>query len=226
MKAKIVLFVLVGLLFVTACNEKDKSYKKELATADSLFKAEKYEEAKTYITSILKKHPKDEVALKKLKDINSFLAQQKKDSDFQDAILEADAYYENEKYKEAKLSYKKAISIKPNDEEVLSRLNEIESLLSKEVKNSTDKSSNKQYQNSDTKTYQIIVGCFKNKQNAVKLRESLLARGFDSHLISRGELTAVTYSSHNTIHEAYNYLTHVVEDSLEDDAWVLKQNHN
>lgn len=218
MKTKIVLFALVSLLFVTACNNKDKSYKKELATVDSLFKAEKYEDAKTYITSILKKHPKDKVALKKLEDINTILTQQKNDSDFQNAILEAEAYFENEKYEEAKLSYEKAIRIKPDYEEALNRLKEIESLLPKEKKTISTYNNNK--------PYHIIVGCFMYKSNALKLQEALLARGLDSHLIPRGKLTAVTYSSHEDVHKAYNFLTHVVEDSLEDNTWVLKQNLN
>ncbi|HIP47411.1 MAG TPA: hypothetical protein EYG92_00380 [Lutibacter sp.] len=219
MKAKIVLIVLISLLFVTACNKKDANYKKNLATADSLFKAEKYEEAKTYYTSILKKNPKDKLIKKKMAEVTAILNTKKKESDFQDVKLEADNLFDAENYEEAKLSYEKALVIMPDNEEAKNRLKDIEFLLA------NNKDEDTRTGTESNKAYHVIVGCFKYENNAVRLNESLKSRGLDSYLIPRGNLTAVTYSSHNTIHEAYNNLEHVVEDSLQDAAWVFKQNN-
>jgi len=223
MKAKIVLILLISLLFVTACNKKDVNYEKNVATADSLFKAEKYEEAKAYYTSILKKNPKDKQIKKKMAEVTAILNSKKKESDFQDAKLEADNFFDAENYEEAKLFYEKALVIMPDSDEAKNRLKDIEFLLANNKDDIvTDTVTTRTASN---KTYHIIVGCFMHENNAVKLNESLKSRGLDSKLISRGNLTAVTYSSHNTIHEAYNNLEHVIEDSLEDAAWVFKQNN-
>lgn len=214
MKSKTIIILSIIITLLVSCNTNKKDYKKNSFTADSLFKAEKYEEAKAYYSKILKNNPKDSKAKKRIDEIALFLDVNNKEIEYQNALQDADSFYDLENYEEAKLSYEKALTHNPDDEHVKTRLLDIAYFLEndetiEQVSDSND-------------AYHIIVGCFTIENNALNLQELLKSKGKDSYLIPRGEYTAVTYSSHSNIREAYNSLPKV-EDDLQYGAWILKK---
>ncbi len=211
---KIIPIFFIIFLFLSACNKKGKEYTKLLATADSLFKANNFDDAKAYYSKILQDNPKDEGIKKKLSEITHLLEAQQKEINFKKAVLVADNLFDAEDYEEAKKSYKKALLLHPNDVHVANRLKDIEYLVTEEIQATAN-------------PYHIIVGSFKNYSNAVVLQESLQAKGLHSVLIPREEAyTAVSYASYETIHKAYNSLPSVRNSLRQGEAWVLKYHLN
>lgn len=198
------------LLFLSACNKNGKEYTKLLATADSLFKADNFDDAKAYYSKILQDNPKDERVKKKLVEIASLLEAQQIEMDLKKALLVADDLFDAEAYEEAKKAYEKILLLDPNDEHATNRIKDIEYLVTEELHVTTN-------------PYHIIVGSFRNYNNAAVLQESLQSKGLNPSLISRGEVfTAVSYASYETIHKAYNSLLNIRESLQEEEAWVLK----
>jgi len=218
MKTKLFSIIILSFILITfSCDNGKKEIQKIKTTADSLFKAGNYEDAKIYYSKILKKQPKNKYAQTKVNEINAFLENAKKEQDevdYQTLLQEADRLFDEENYSEAKLAYERLLQLKPD-----------ESFLSERFSDCEAKLPQTNVVNSSNDPYHIIVGCFMYQNNATRLQQKMNNKGLQSNLISIGRLTAVTYSSHATLRDAYNKLSDARNDANQYDAWIMKYNN-
>ena len=211
MKTKLFSLILLSFVLFTSCNKEKKELEKIKATADSLFKAGNFEEAKTYYSKILKSDPKNKEIQEKVNELNTFIETAQKEKEFQDLLQEADTFFENGNYEDAALAYEKLAEMNPEDTYVTDRLNESSAQLPAKADNMDA-----------SKPFHIIVGCFEINNNALRLQQKMLDKGRQSKLISIGRLTAVTYASYPTNRLAYSNLPNAKRDANQYDAWVMK----
>jgi len=217
MKTSRLLFVLTfSFLFIlTSCNDKnEKEYNLAIKKGDSLFVKKNYERATSFYKQALKLMPKEAHAKDRLKEIDTLLAMKEEEA-FQELLLTANDYYDNEAFDEAREVYLQLARLKPNKIELQDRIAAIDAILAERVSPDEPIISN-------DRPYHIIVGSFVNETNASSLQEVLTTTGFESQLFERPEgFNAVSIHSYSTIHEAYNKME--VDTDGYTDVWVIRQ---
>ncbi|MEW6467620.1 MAG: hypothetical protein AB1458_01780 [Bacteroidota bacterium] len=102
-----------------ANKKKEEQYKELISKADSEFGGKNYQDAKNTYSEALKikpaeKYPKDQIA--KIDGILKGIESDKlKEQQYKDAIAKADKFFESKDYKNAKLSYQSALTIKAGE---------------------------------------------------------------------------------------------------------------
>ena len=118
-------------------NAREQKYKDALANADKAFNAAKWINAKTSYTEALSVKPAETYPAKRLKEVNqkieeSNLAAQSKaaqEKAYQEAIAQAESLALEDQLNAAKLKFKEAQSIKPEENLPAQRIKEIDALL-------------------------------------------------------------------------------------------------
>jgi tetratricopeptide (TPR) repeat protein len=213
------LLVIVSSLLFVKCDNKEEAYNQLIYKADSLFTAQKYNNAKEHFLKVFDIKPKDKYATKKITTIDSILVQLNKEEKYQVIIKKANGLYLNESYEAAKQAYENALRIKPEDEFATERLNDVIFMLEqqKEVKTEDITGNN---------PYHIIVGSFVNENNVIKFKEKLESQGYQVEIIERpfGGFKAVSYTSCCDLNKAYNDLK-TAKKLIHPDSWVLYQKY-
>ncbi len=124
--------------------DKRKAYDEAIKQADILFKQEDLKEAKKFYQQALYFLPAEAYPKKQIVAIDQLFIQQhklaqeqaKREEEYQDLIDEADKLYKRDRFDEARSLYAKAKELKPNDEYVLYKLEDIQAV--KELKQKDD----------------------------------------------------------------------------------------
>ena len=97
----------------------DAKYKMKMKTADSLFDLKDFESAKIAYQDAVKLKPKETEPKKQITKIETITFNLEREANqrkaYDAAITEADNFYDNKRYEEAKINYQKALSVKPDE---------------------------------------------------------------------------------------------------------------
>lgn len=204
--AYLITSLLVITLFIfNSCNKNVVSKKEQ--QAEELFKAKNYEEARKIYLELMNNKPKNLKQIQeKIAKIDSIVLYNKKESKYLTEIAIADEHFENERYEEAKLAYQNATDLFPERNYPLDQL----FLIDEHEQESVGLSN----------SYYIIVGSFKQRQNAENFKLSLESKAYDSKIIDRPHnFHAVSMSHYNSLTEAWNELRNA--KIINENAWVL-----
>ncbi len=112
----------------------DAKFKELVRKADRLFHEKRYAEARPVYEEANMVKPKDEYVKKQIDEIDKLLAKEKKDSkQYADILLQADKYFENQRYPMAREWYQKALTIRPNETYPANQIAKIDSLLNRQI---------------------------------------------------------------------------------------------
>jgi tetratricopeptide (TPR) repeat protein len=117
--------------------EKERQYRRTVAGADSLFNLNEYEKSLAAFQTALQLKPEETVPRQKIADITRILndreqarkQQEQLQTDYQNAVLAADALFKNREYPQARSGYVKAQEIKPGESYPATKINEIDAIL-------------------------------------------------------------------------------------------------
>ena len=139
---------------------KEQAFKSALAEADQYFSAKNYLAAKAAYQKALTFKPDENYPKTRIAEIDRLVAQQQqqiaqqqaKEKQYNDAIAEADRYFQSNNYSSAKSSYQKALNIEPGSSYPTNKIKEIDNLLvqqeaDKEYQNTIDLADNYLKQN-------------------------------------------------------------------------------
>lgn len=188
----LLILITITILF-SSCNKTEIAYNKEIKTADSLFTLKQFDEAKKYYVKALnikkgEKYPTEQIAKIDIEVTNI------KEKNYKSLITKADELFTNKQYKKAKELYLEASDIKPTDDYLKTRVNEINQLTTKQ-------------NNNNKKPYHIIVGSYAIKANAIAHQKRLKKKKIQSIIkVSSEGNNLVSIKSFKTITQAYNYL--------------------
>lgn len=210
--------VTISILFVSvfvmsSCNRKaNKGYKEAVSSADSFYNSADYSNAKINYIKALKFKPEEVYPKKRVHKIDSIMAVQKLEADYESAIKEGDELFNEKDFAQAKISFERAVSLKDDQQYPKEMLSKIEENLA-EIRKQEELS---KY------PYHIIVGCFTVESNAIRLNEKLKAEGKDSRIIPlfNGKYGAVSVASYPDITSAYNNIEEA-KSTYGEEAWVL-----
>jgi len=119
--------------------EDEKKYNSLLTEAVKLLEKQKYPDALEKYQKALNIKPKEISILNKIKEIQNFIkASAGRETDYQDAIKKAQAYYQQKKYQDAMALYQDALLIKPGQELPKTRIEELKTIISKQQKIDSD----------------------------------------------------------------------------------------
>jgi hypothetical protein len=209
----------IGVLFIaifvmSSCNRKaNKGYKESIASADSFFNSAEYSNARVNYVKASKFKPEEVYPKNRINEIDSIVAVQKLEADYDAAIKEGDSFFNDKDYAQSQISFERAISLKEDEQYPKEMLDKISEKLA-EIRKQEELS---KY------PYHIIVGCFTVESNATRLNEKLKAEGKDSRIISLfgGKYGAVSVASYPDITSAYNNIEEAKE-TYGEETWVLK----
>lgn len=125
----------IETLLATMEEEQEKldAYNLTIASADSLFNAESFEEAKSKYSEALTIIPNQTYALDRIEEIDKTMAgiarMKEIQQEYDVIIAEADKYMEEEQYRFAKAKYQEAYEIKEDESYPLQRMQEIDRIL-------------------------------------------------------------------------------------------------
>ncbi|MCK5823229.1 MAG: hypothetical protein KAG95_04440 [Bacteroidales bacterium] len=117
----------------------EKAYKEYIASADKNFNEKKYLDAKNNYNKALEIKPNEQYPIYKLKELEKLISElqnlealnAQKIKAFNEAIKQADFYFNNKQYVDAKTNYQKALSYKPKEKYLQDKINEINNILDK-----------------------------------------------------------------------------------------------
>jgi tetratricopeptide (TPR) repeat protein len=142
------------LISVDQC--KVDTYSDHLDKADKLYKEKKYEEARQEYESALDIFPDEKYPSGQISKINTNIGKDKNiENLYNKTIADADALFAQQRYDEALLKYKGALTLKPQETHSKQKISEIESIRAKQE-------AEKQAQNQAENEYNILF----NKANA------------------------------------------------------------
>ncbi|HAH22641.1 MAG TPA: hypothetical protein DCL77_02565, partial [Prolixibacteraceae bacterium] len=114
---------------------KEKAYADAIAKADKSFTAENYSDAKTSYSDALTIKPNDVYSTGRIAKIEEIIADKSKlqqtEAEFLAMVSKGDASFEQKNYEAAKGSYSNALGMRPNAEEVKTKIKNIDSILQK-----------------------------------------------------------------------------------------------
>ena len=111
-----------------------EKYENNIQKADRVFETEKYNEAKSLYSEALFIKPNEQYPKDQIDEIDRILSQrQAEEQNYENAIDQADKYFEGEKYELAKNSYQKALSIKPSEQYPDNQIDKIEQILKRKA---------------------------------------------------------------------------------------------
>jgi tetratricopeptide (TPR) repeat protein len=110
---------------------KNKKYQNAINTADQLFNARQYEDARIAYNQALKVKPEEEYPANKIDEIDRILAEKRREKEeaYNRAITKADNLMDSENYEKARSSYRDALDIKPDENYPENQINKIERIL-------------------------------------------------------------------------------------------------
>jgi tetratricopeptide (TPR) repeat protein len=110
----------------------ENKYRELIEEADRLFNNRTYEQSRDKYYAALDVYPDESYPKKKIEEINNLLNRQENIGNIYDkTIEEADVLFAQNKYNDALLKYKGALTLKPQEKYPREKVNEIESLLAK-----------------------------------------------------------------------------------------------
>ncbi|MBE9468937.1 MAG: hypothetical protein IMY72_11560 [Bacteroidetes bacterium] len=117
----------------------EKAYKEFIAVADNNFDLKQYSEAKNNYNKAIDIKPNEQYPIFQLKEIEKLTNNKQniealnaqKLKDYNEAIKQADSYFSNMKYIDAKTNYQKALSYKQNEKYPQDKIIEINNILDK-----------------------------------------------------------------------------------------------
>jgi len=110
--------------------ETDAAYQTSITNADQFFADENYEQAKSEYQTASNLKPEEEYPKTKLTEITALLAGlAETDAAYQSSITNADQFFADENYEQAKSEYQTASNLKPEEEYPKTKLTEISTLL-------------------------------------------------------------------------------------------------
>ena len=137
-----------------AADQKEKEYKDLIASADKLLLSKEYEKAKTEYEKALKIKSQDSYASGKVNEISEILKkmaedkakQEQKEKQFQDLVAAGNSAYEKNEWEQAKVKYKEAQTLKPEDKELADKLTDVEKkIVAKQQNEQAEKANREQY---------------------------------------------------------------------------------
>ncbi len=163
---------------LAAKNAKDKEYNDLISLADQKLTAKDYTNAKTNYTKALEVKSNEQYPKTQIANIDATLAilaanQKKIEEDnlqYKTFIASADKLFDEKKYKEAKGTYGKALTIKENEQYPKDRISKIDAILEKE--NATAQNTQKEPEKVAPKP-KIEELKFKNEQERIKYLSEL-----------------------------------------------------
>ncbi len=112
-----------------------EAYKAAIAAADQLFGANDYAKSKIEYQKALTLKPAEEYPKSKIVAIDKLLADsQQKEQDYKAAIAEADNFFNTKEYEKSKVSYNKALAIKPAEAYPKTKIAEVDKFLGDQKK--------------------------------------------------------------------------------------------
>ncbi len=118
---------------------KQEAYQNAIAEGDKQFKASAFAEALTAYNTARTLFPKEKYPEQKITEINAILADIKATSDrYNDAITNADAFFNQKKYREALEPYERASTIKPAETYPKQQIEKINQILAEQKKQDDD----------------------------------------------------------------------------------------
>lgn len=139
-----------------AAQKKEADYQKAMKDGEALFTQKNYEGAKQKFNEALGIKPNDAPALAKIdlcnKEMEKMAADAKMNEDYNRAMTEAKALFDQKKYAEAKQKYQEALNVKPLEQEPKTKIAEIEKLIQDQEKLAQQE---KDYQNFMTEGDQL-----------------------------------------------------------------------
>ncbi|NOU45434.1 MAG: hypothetical protein HOO86_00040 [Bacteroidales bacterium] len=126
-------------------NQKNEAFNNSIAAANQLFTAKEYDKALQEYIKANSIKPEDDFVKQRIGEIDQLLLSQKQqlenDEQYAKAITEATASYKAKKYEAALQSFRIATGIKPNEQEPVDKIKEIETLLA-DAKSSEERQNN------------------------------------------------------------------------------------
>jgi tetratricopeptide (TPR) repeat protein len=114
-------------------NQKSEAFNNTIAAANQFYTAKEYDKALQEYIKANSIKPEDDFVKQRIGEIDQLLLSQKQQSEndeqYAKAITEATAGYKAKKYEAALQSYRVAAGIKPNEQEPVDKIKEIETLL-------------------------------------------------------------------------------------------------
>jgi tetratricopeptide (TPR) repeat protein len=130
-----------------AAAEKEAQYKKLVADGNALFGQKNYTEAKSKFQEALSIKQNEPYPTDKIAEINELLKGEAANKalleKYKKIVEEADGLFQNEKYSEAILKYKEALSVKQNEDYPQQQITKIEGLMKNEENSKNDEQYNK-----------------------------------------------------------------------------------
>mgnify|MGYP006277163505 FL=1 len=113
--------------------QEERAFQRAVEKADAHMNNFRYEAALEQYQKALEIKPRNVEALKKVKQVKSFIEKQKeRDSDYQQYVKNAENYFEDGNYERAMLQYQEALLIKPDKNLPKNKIEEIRGLLDEE----------------------------------------------------------------------------------------------
>lgn len=119
-------------------------YKNHIRAGDAAYAEKNYSEASAEYKKALEIMPGDRYATYKQEDANTMQQIKQEDEDYLQAIQSGDTFFEQMEYQQAKVSFEKALKIRPDEKYPKRKIKEIEDLLAnsdklKKLQDKTDK---------------------------------------------------------------------------------------
>lgn len=127
-------------------NEVDANYQAEIDKADAAFDNENYEESKNLYKKAAQIKPGETYPQEQIDKINELMKEETNEQieeQYIKIINKADSYFNGTDYDNAEVYYKRALSIKPDDQYPNDKLNEIAQIRKNSAKNEVDAEYNK-----------------------------------------------------------------------------------
>ncbi|MBN2611554.1 MAG: hypothetical protein JXB00_08365, partial [Bacteroidales bacterium] len=117
---------------------KENAYKQAITRADGLFSSKQYEQAKTEYNNALSVKPSETYPKTRITEIDRLILQQQqaqtKETNYKNAVAEADRLFAEKKYSESKASYSKALGVMPSEQYPKAQIAKIDNLLAEAEK--------------------------------------------------------------------------------------------
>ncbi len=139
------------------------NYNNFISQADNSFTNKDYNQAKNLYTQSLQVMPSESYPQQKINEINqlvSSISRQKIIDEYNSIIISADQFLSQKSYKEASSAYQKALSVMPEQSYPQQKLNEINAILTDQVRIETSKD---ELENNYNQTISLADKYFKDK---------------------------------------------------------------